>query len=126
MFLELQLHWEQPLLNLSTVQEGNSITLEWRFSYTLGLPPSFREAAIFDLRDGQEKRIANKLGQNDVFVEPDYQDRVRIHIENTKASMTIPTALRSDSGRYKFKVETLNYGKLDVLTNIIEISVQCK
>ena len=123
---ELQIHWDQTPLKLSTVQEGNNITLQWRFSYTLGLPPSFREAAFFDLRDGEEKRIANKSGQNDLYVEPAYQDRVGIHIENTKATMTILTALRSDSGRYKFEVETLNYNKPGGLTSIIEISVQCK
>ena len=120
------MHWEQQPLNLSTVQEGSNITLQWSFSYTLGLPSSFQKAVFFDLRDGEEKRIANKSGQNGLNVEPAYQDRVRIHIEDTKASMTILTALRSDSGRYKFKVETFNYNKPGGLTSIIEISVQCK
>lgn len=120
------MHWDQTPLNLSTVQEGNNITLQWRYSYTLGVSPSFRDATFFDLRDGEEKRIANKSGQGDLYVEPAYRDRIRIHIDDTKASMTILTALRSDSGRYKFKVETLNYNKLGGLTSIIEISVQCK
>ncbi|XP_020602481.1 hemicentin-1-like isoform X1 [Orbicella faveolata] len=121
---ELQMHWDQTPLNLSTVQEGNNITLQWRYSYTLGVSPSFRDATFFDLRDGEEKRIANKSGQGDLYVEPAYGDRIRIHIDDTKASMTILTALRSDRGRYKFKVETLNYNKLGGLTSIIEISVQ--
>ena len=59
-------------------------------------------------------------------MDPAYRDRFRIHIEDTKASMTILTARRSDSGRYKFEVETLNYNKTGGLTSIIEISVQCK
>ena len=100
--------------------------MQWRYSYTLGLSPSFRDATFTDLRDGEEKRIANKPGQGDLYVDPAYRDRFRIHIEDTKASMTILTARRSDSGRYKFKVETLNNDKLGGLTSRIEISVQCK
>ena len=106
--------------------EGNNVTLHWRYSYTLGLPPSFRQATIFDLGDGDEKHIANKSLQNDLYVNPAYRDRFRIHIEDTKASMTILTARRSDSGRYKFEVESLNNNKTGGLTSIIEISVQCK
>ena len=125
-FKELQVQWDQVPSNLSAVDEGNNVTLQWRYSYTLGVSPSFREARIFDLRNGGEKRVANKLLQGDLFVEPVYRDRFRILIEDTKASMTILTTRRSDSGRYKFQVETLNNNKLGGLTSIIEISVQCK
>ena len=64
--------------------------------------------------------------RNDLYVDHSYRDRFRIHIEDTKASMTILTARRSDSGRYKFEIETLNNNKLGGLTSIIEISVHCK
>lgn len=40
--------------------------------------------------------------------------------------MTILTAHRSDSGRYKFEIETINDNKVSGVTSIIEISVQCK
>ena len=40
--------------------------------------------------------------------------------------MTILTARRSDSGRYKFEIETLNNNKPGGLTSVIEVSVQCK
>ena len=120
------MHWDQIPLNRSTVEEGNNITLQWRYSYTLGVPPSFRDATFTDLRDGEEKLIANKPRQDDLYMDPAYRDRVRIDIQDTKASMTILTARRSDSGRYKFNVETLNNNKLGGLTSIIEISVQCK
>ena len=90
------------------------------------MSPSFREATFIDLRDDGEKRIANKLLQGDLYVDPAYRDRVRIQIQETKASMTILTAHRSDSGRYKFEIETINDNKVSGVKSIIEISVQCK
>ena len=126
-FIELQLHWDQIPSNLSTVEEGANITLQWTYSYTLGLETSiFRQATLTDLRDGDEgKKIASKLGGADLYVDPAYRDR-DIHILNTKASMTIFTVRRSDSGTHKFEVETLSNNKLGRLSSIVNISVQCK
>jgi len=111
--------------------EVNSVQTDKRVPSILTLivdyvSPSFREATFTDLRDDGEKRIANKLLQGDLYVEPAYRDRVRIQIQDTKASMTILTARRSDSGRYKFEIETINDNKVSGVTSIIEISVQCK
>ena len=121
-FQELQLHWDQVPSNLSTVEEGSNITLQWTYSDTLGLEtPTFRQATLTDLRDGDE----GKLGGADLYVDPAYRDR-DIHILSTKASITIFTVRRSDSGRYKFEVETLSNNKLERLSSIVNISVQCK
>ena len=126
-FQELQLHWDQVPSNLSTVEEGSNITLQWTYSYTLGLQTAtFRQATLTDLRDGDEgKTIANKLANADLYVDAVYRDR-DIHILNTKASMTIYTVRRSDSGTYKFEVETLSNNKLGKISSIVNISVQCK
>lgn len=124
---ELQLHWDEVPSNLSTVQEGANITLQWTYSYTLGLEtPTFRQATFTDLRDGDEgKQIASKLAGNVLYVDPAYRNW-DVQIMNTKASMTISVVRRSISGRYKFEVETISNDKLGRLSSIVNISVQCK
>ncbi|KAL9964680.1 hypothetical protein ACROYT_G028355 [Oculina patagonica] len=122
---ELQLHWDETPSNLSTVEEGANITLQWTYSYTLGLEtPTFRQAKFTDLSDGDGGRpIANKLAGLKLYVEPPYSDW-DINIQNTKASMTIFAVHRSQSGRYKFEVETLSNNKLGRLSSIVNVSVQ--
>ena len=124
---ELQLHWDEVPSNLSTVQEGANITLQWTYSYTLGLEtPTFRQATFTDLRDGDEgKKIADKLADSDLYVDPAYRDW-DIQMLNTKASMTITSVRRSVSGRYKFEVQTRSNDRIGILTSIVNISVQCK
>ena len=97
---------------------------------TLGLSSSFRQAKFTDLRDGSRgKTIAEKLLNSDPFVHPPYRDRFRVdNLQDTRSSITIFALQRSDSGRYKFEVETIwkDSVKLDTLSSIVELSVQCK
>ena len=97
---------------------------------TLGLSSSFRQAEFTDIRDGSAgKTIAEKLLTTAPFVHPSYRDRFRVdNIQDTRASITIFALQRSDSGRYKFEVQTIweETNKLDTLSSIVDLSVQCK
>lgn len=119
---------ERPLSVVAV--ERHNITLQWTYMKTLGLSSSFRQSTFTDLRDGSGgKTIAEKLLNSDPFVHPSYRDRFRVdNIQDTRALITIFDLQRSDSGRFKFEVETIwkDTNKLDTLSSIVELSVQCK
>ena len=105
-------------LNPSLVREGDNITLKWNYT----IDGSIGQAQFANATD--DDTIAGKFGDHgDTNVAPEYQERFRADISTTLAQLTIITAQRSDSGRYKF---ILTSAKLVTITNVVELKVQCK
>jgi len=101
----------------SFVRELDNITLKW--SYTID--GSIGQAQFANATDNVI--IAAKFGDGDVNVASDYQERIRADMSNTFSQLTILSVQRSDSGPYKFLLTTSN---LIVLSNEVELKVQCK
>ena len=103
--------------NPTLVREWDNITLKWNYT----IDGSFGQAQFLNATDNVS--IAAKFGAGDVTVASEYQERFKADISNTLAQFTIITVQRSDSGRYSF---TLTSSKVVVISDEVELKVQCK
>ena len=95
--------------------ETSDLTLMWKYN-----PVGSIIVATFL---GVGRRIARRVGANDIMVEANYQDRFRANISDSQAWLKILRVQRSDEGRYEFRLEP---GAGETISGELRLIVQCK
>ena len=106
--------------NPSFVEESRDITLEW--TYTLSQGISFSE--LINTTDGGSPVVIAQWSAGGTTLNPIFTGRFEADISNTKAWLKIIAMKRSDEGKYKFELQTSNFG--GDLQDEVEVIVQCK
>ena len=104
--------------NPTSVVEGDSITLEWRYN----LSGVFRSV---EFRHPDVPFIADKFRSDPIRIRTEYQGRITVNVTDTFTSITFLSVNRGDSRTYRFVVQNQNQDDPAALNQII-LEVKCK
>ena len=104
--------------NPTSVVEGDSITLEWRYN----LSGVFRAV---EFRHPDVPFIADKFRSDPIRIRTEYQGRITVNVTDTFTSITFLSVNRGDSRTYRFVVQNQNQDDPAALNQII-LEVKCK
>ena len=104
--------------NLTTVEEGENITLVWRYN----LSGTFRSV---EFRHLGVAFIADKLSSGPIRIRTEYRGRIAVNMTDTFTSITFLSVNRGDSRIYYFEVQNNNQDDPAALIQT-KLEVQCK